>query len=57
MLCASMAEAMAEATDPDDGLNTLITYRAVLTATFLSTAADVSCVAGTALGRRIVQII
>ena len=52
-----MVEACQLANDSSDDVDTLITFRAIALAAFLSTAADVSCVVGTPLGKKIVQAI
>lgn len=52
----SMQEAL-KSTKDTDLIPTILAFRAVLLAAFLSTAADVSCVTGTALGRRVVQFL
>lgn len=40
-----------------EGLRALLIYRAVLSAAMYATGADVSCVWGTELGRRVVQFL
>lgn len=40
-----------------DGLRVLLLYRALLCACICATAADISCVEGTALGQRVIQIL
>ena len=46
-----------ESVKDTDLVPTILAFRAVLMAAFLSTAADVSAVTGTALGRRVVQFL
>jgi hypothetical protein len=41
----------------EDGLMVLLLYRALLCTCLCATAADISCVEGTALGQRVVQIL
>jgi hypothetical protein len=41
----------------EDGLRVLLLYRALLCACVCATAADISCVEGTALGQQVVQIL
>ena len=41
----------------DEGMRTLLIYRAVLFATLCALAADTSCVFDTELGRRVVQVL
>jgi hypothetical protein len=41
----------------EDGIRALLLFRAVLCAALCATAADTSCVEGTELGQRVVQIL
>jgi hypothetical protein len=50
-------KAQIERITAKEGLRALLVYRAVLYGAFLGTCADISCVAGTELGSRIVQFL
>ncbi|KIW07565.1 uncharacterized protein PV09_01521 [Verruconis gallopava] len=56
IICPSMEQAW-KVVQETDLVSTILAFRAVLMAAFLSTAADVSAVTGTALGRRVVQFL
>ena len=43
--------------ETDDGVRVLLLFRAVLCAALCATAADTSCVEGTELGQRVVQVL